>query len=151
MSFGSVLKVVVKDVFVKAPEAVIHEIEAFPSQAEHVLADLFKWTAKQFGPEAVQAAVALAETYIGQILPKAQGLAEGQIATLVTDAEHTVAFNWLKGELMATGVVTSLPDAHTLAGLAWTWVLKGLSVVEQSVVKAEGDAGITPPAAPTQS
>lgn len=143
MSVGSVLKVIESDV-VKAGEAVLHEIEAFPSQAEHVLADLFKWTAKQFGSAAVQKAVSLAEQYVTDILPKAQGLAEGVVAKLVTDVDHTDAFAWVKGELLAhPDLGLTLPDAHTLAGLAWSWVLKGISVAVGTVAAAETDAGIS--------
>lgn len=141
MSIGSVLKVIASDI-VKGEQAVVKEIEAFPSQAEHVLADLFKWTAKEFGSAAVQKAVSLAEQYVTEILPKAQNLAEGVVAKLVTDVDHTNAFAWVKGELLSSGIVTSLPDAHTLAGLAWSWVLKGISLAVSTVGAAETDAGI---------
>lgn len=143
MSVGSVLKVIASGI-VKGEQAVVQEIEAFPSQAEHVLADLFKWTAKQFGSQAVQAAVGLAEQYVTDILPKAQGLAEGVVAKLVTDIDHTDAFAWVKGELLAHPELgLTLPDAHTLAGLAWSWVLKGVSVAASVVSTAEADAGVS--------
>jgi len=141
---ANVFQIIVKDVE-KAGAAIVHEIEAFPSQAEHVLADLFKWTATQFGPAAVQAAVTLAENYVS-------GKATGVVQTIVTDVEKSDAIAWVKGELLTLAADTGSTElshlandvlsTSSLASLALGWVTKGLSVV----TSAESDAGIAPSA-----
>ena len=142
----NLFQVIVTDVE-KAGEAVVHEIEALPSQVEHALADLFKWTATKFGPAAVQAAVTLAESYLN-------GKATGVVQTIVTDVEKSDAIAWVKGELLNLAADTGSTElshlandvlsASSLASLALGWVTKGLSVI----TTAETDAGIGSPPTP---
>lgn len=134
-----ILATIVKDLE-KAGAAVVHEVEALPSQIEHGLLNLFRLIAKDLSPAALKAAVGLAEHYVGVLLPQAQGLVEGAVVTLADPIEHTQAFEWVKGELLANGVVSAVPDAHVLASMAWALVNKGVSVVEQHITAAETQA-----------
>lgn len=134
-----ILNTIVKDIE-KADAAVVHEIEALPSQIEHGLLNIFRLIAKDISPAALKAGVALAEHYVGTLLPKAQGLVEGTVVTLVDPVQHTQAFEWVKGELLANNVVASVPDAHAIAAMAWALVNKGITLVEQHISAAETQA-----------
>lgn len=117
----NILRIVVTDVE-RAGAAIVHEIEALPGQVEHVFADLFKLTAKLWGPAAIQEAMKLAKLAESQYLAPA-------VERGVTVIEHTQAFEWVKGELLANPELgLSLPDAHSLAGLALSWLLKGIDL-----------------------
>lgn len=118
---ANILRIIVTDVE-RAGMAIVHEIEALPGQVEHVFADLFKLTAKMWGPAAIQEAMKLAKLAESQYLAPA-------VEKGVTVIEHTQAFEWVKGELLANPALgLSLPDAHSLAGLALSWLLKGIDL-----------------------
>lgn len=135
----NILKVVITDAE-KAGEAIIHEVEALPSQIEHVTADAFKLAAKFLGSAAVQRAVALAKEYESVVLPKLANVAEGEVAKIVTVVEQTDAIAWVKEMLIKEGVASSVFDANSLAGLAWSWAARGISLVEGAVQAGEVDA-----------
>lgn len=142
MSVGSILKVVVVDAE-KAGLAIVHEVEALPSQIDHAVIDLFKITAKLFGSAAVKEAVSAAETYL-------QSKAVSVVGTLVNDVEKTDAIAWVKGTLMkvasadpALGIPTDVLGASSLASLALHWVMNGISLVEDKITGAETAAGVS--------
>lgn len=121
MSVGSIFKVIIKDVE-KAGLAIVHLIEAVPAELEK----LFSVTSRLFGAGPVHAAIQLAEQAVETFLT-------AKTDQIITDVEHTQAFAWVKGELIALGHVDTLTEAHALAGLALVWVHKGIGIVEGTI------------------
>ncbi len=139
---ANVFQVIVTDAE-KAGLAVVHFIEDIPAE----LQKLFTVTAKLFGNAAVAKAISLAEGWI-QTTAAQKAVAVADL--VLTDVEHTQMFQWIKDELLRLGVVASLPDAHALAGLAQSWIGRGISFVESVIGGSAAAAGITP-LAPTDT